>query len=235
MKLDYLREFLVLSQELNYSSASARLYISQSTLSRHISILETQLGGKLLERSTHSVELTPLGKKTSLKFRDILDEYDSLFSEGHTGVHQLSGELSLGLLYYGVAEYYSDFLEQFAEKYPGIRLSVHNFHPHHLFRELTNGNLDAGDMFYARGLLRDVKYTRNIENVPCAILKCNGVHLTGERVRRQGFPNIRYIPVIDKEAFSYHCFVHRNDNTNKLLPVFINEADTYFKNQSGEA
>lgn len=91
--------------------------ISQSALSRHISILETELGAKLMERTTHNVELTPIGLQTSLKFRDILAQYDALLSEEHVLSEKLSGDLSLGLLYYGVAEYYSDFLNQFSEKY----------------------------------------------------------------------------------------------------------------------
>ena len=70
-----------------------------------------------MERTTHNVELTPIGLQTSLKFRDILAQYDALLSEEHVLSEKLSGDLSLGLLYYGVAEYYSDFLNQFSEKY----------------------------------------------------------------------------------------------------------------------
>lgn len=296
MKLDYLREFVALSEELNFSSAASRLFISQSALSRHISLLEAELGGKLLERSTHSVELTPLGQRTALKLRDILGEYDALSSGERDADRQLTGELSLGLLYYGVAEYYSDFLDSFGEKYPGIRLRMSNYHPHHLYRELMRGGVDVADMIFARGLLqadlvfhklypmravallpedhplaqresialseaaelplidleedsvssictheiirrcgvvfRDVRYTRNIETVPALLLKCGGVHIAGDRVKRQGFPGIRYVPIRDEEAFTYHCFAHRADNENKLLPIFINEAQHYFKDRA---
>ena len=297
MKLDYLREFVILSEELNFSSAASRLFISQSTLSRHISVLEAELGGKLLERDTHSVQLTPLGVQTALKFRDILHQYDGLFS-GNDGVKaQLSGDLSVGLLYYGVAEYYSDFLGQFSEKYPGINLHVSNHHPHQLYSGVIRGSLDIGDMIFARSFMhkgivfhklypirmvallpeshplaqreqlslseaanetlvdleedsvssictqevirkcgvafKNVQYTKHIETVPAALLQCNGIHITGDRVKRQSFPGLKYIPISDYDAFTYHCFAHLSDNPNRLIPVFVNEALHYFKEKSG--
>ena len=297
MKLDYLREFVILSEELNFSSAAARLFISQSALSRHISILEVELGGKLLERTTHNVELTPLGLRTSLKFRDILGEYDGLFSGSSELNQQISGNLSVGLLYYGVAEYYSDFLDHFSEKYPGIKLQISNHHPHQLYQAVMRRNLDVGDMLFARGLMqeglvfhklypmrlvallpenhpltrkdsiclseaanetlidleedsissistqeiirkcgvvfKDVQYTKHIETVPAALLKYNGIHITGERVKRQSFPGIKYMPISDEDAFTYHCFIHLTDNPIKLIPIFINEALHYFKEKQG--
>ena len=155
MKLNYLREFIVLSEELNFSSAAARLFISQSTLSRHISVLEADIGGKLLERDTHNVVLTPLGVETAHKFQSIISQYDSLFSSNREVSQQISGSLSVGLLYYGVAEYYSDFLDRFSEKYPGIRLHLSNHHPHQLYRALTRKQIDIGDMISARALMNE--------------------------------------------------------------------------------
>ena len=297
MKLDYLREFVVLSEELNFSFAAAKLFISQSALSRHISILEAEIGGKLLERTTHTVKLTPLGLRTSLKLRDILNQYDSLFSSSNELNQQISGSISIGLLYYGVAEYYGDFLARFSEKYPNIQLQMSNHHPHQLLRALTRGEVDIGEMIFARGLLREklvfhklytirmvallpedhplaqqdslrlsdaasetlidleeddvssicthevirkcgvvfkrVEYSKHLETVPAAILQYNGIHITGERVKRQAFPGIKYLPISDEDAFTYHCSAHMTDNPNKLLPIFLNEALHYFKEKSG--
>ena len=297
MKLDYLREFVVLSEELNFSSAASRLFISQSALSRHVSILEAELGGQLLERTTHNVKLTPLGLRTSLKFRDILSEYDGLFSDSSELNRQISGSLSVGLLYYGVAEYYGEFLSRFSEKYPNIQLQLSNHHPHQLLRALTRGEVDIGDMIFARALLREelvfhklfpirmvallpedhplaqrdsirlsdaanetlidleedtvssictqevirrcgvvfknVQYTKHVETVPAAILQYRGIHITGDRVKRQAYPGIKYIPISDEDAFCYHCSAHMTDNPNKVLPIFLNEALNYFKERSG--
>lgn len=56
------RSFLVLAEELNFTKASKRLCITQSTLSSHISSLEKNLGISLFIRTNKSVELSQEGK-----------------------------------------------------------------------------------------------------------------------------------------------------------------------------
>lgn len=61
MQVEYVSEFNVLAECLNFRSASKRLYVSQPTLSKHLSTLEQELGFKLLEREP-AVRLTPSGE-----------------------------------------------------------------------------------------------------------------------------------------------------------------------------
>ena len=58
MNTDYLKEFVVLAETKNFWEASDRLYMNQSTLSKHIKNLETDLGVDLFSRTTRRVELT---------------------------------------------------------------------------------------------------------------------------------------------------------------------------------
>lgn len=61
MNIDYFKEFAVLAETKNYWEASARLYLNQSTLSKHIKAMEKDLGVPLFKRTTRSVELTEFG------------------------------------------------------------------------------------------------------------------------------------------------------------------------------
>lgn len=61
MKTSFLHEFVVLAETQNFLAASDELFMSQSTLSRHIKELEEQLGVLLFTRSTRSCSLTPYG------------------------------------------------------------------------------------------------------------------------------------------------------------------------------
>ncbi|AKU15851.1 alpha/beta hydrolase fold domain-containing protein [Luteipulveratus mongoliensis] len=61
IELRHLRAFVAVAEELNFSRAAARLYVSQPALSRQISALERLVGCALLRRSTHGVELTLAG------------------------------------------------------------------------------------------------------------------------------------------------------------------------------
>ncbi|ALG09622.1 alpha/beta hydrolase fold domain-containing protein [Kibdelosporangium phytohabitans] len=62
IELKHLRAFVAVADELNFGRAAARLYVSQSALSRQIQALERLIGCPLLLRSTHRVELTLAGE-----------------------------------------------------------------------------------------------------------------------------------------------------------------------------
>lgn len=62
MNTIYIKEFTVLAEVKNFWEASERLYMNQSTLSKHIKILENDLGVPLFKRTTRRVELTNYGE-----------------------------------------------------------------------------------------------------------------------------------------------------------------------------
>lgn len=62
MEIRQLEGFVLLAETLSFSKAAELLYISQSTLSKQIAALETELDIDLFIRDTHSVQLTETGK-----------------------------------------------------------------------------------------------------------------------------------------------------------------------------
>lgn len=62
MELNYFREFTVLAETENFLDASEALFISQSTLSKHIKAIESELGVQLFERTTRRVRLNENGR-----------------------------------------------------------------------------------------------------------------------------------------------------------------------------
>ncbi|MCX4672219.1 LysR family transcriptional regulator [Streptomyces sp. NBC_01381] len=65
--------FVAVAEELNFARAAERLGISPPPLSRAIRRLEADLGVTLLERTTHSVTLTPAGTVLLAEARTALD------------------------------------------------------------------------------------------------------------------------------------------------------------------
>lgn len=62
MELSHLKEFIVLAKIENYLEAAENLYISQSSLSKHIKSLEAELGTTLFDRTTRQVKLNEAGR-----------------------------------------------------------------------------------------------------------------------------------------------------------------------------
>jgi len=62
MDINYIHEFVVLAATGNYLEAADKLFLTQSSLTRHIQKLEADLGVTLFDRSTRRVQLTRYGK-----------------------------------------------------------------------------------------------------------------------------------------------------------------------------
>lgn len=62
MEIKYLQEFIVLANAGNFTEAAELLFISQSTLSKHIKSIEQELGVELFDRTTRSVSISEFGE-----------------------------------------------------------------------------------------------------------------------------------------------------------------------------
>lgn len=61
MDIEHIREFVTLAETGNFQEAADRLFIAQSSLSRHIKNLEESLGVSLFNRTTRKVTLSRYG------------------------------------------------------------------------------------------------------------------------------------------------------------------------------
>ncbi|MGC0331651.1 DNA-binding transcriptional LysR family regulator [Streptomyces sp. SAI-170] len=75
-----LRGFVAVAEELHFTRAAARLYVSQQALSRDVRRLERELGAELFVRSTRQVTLTDDGERLLPHARRVLQAQDDLLS-----------------------------------------------------------------------------------------------------------------------------------------------------------
>ncbi len=90
VEVRHLRAFVTVAEELSFSRAAARLFISQPALSRQIRALERLVGCQLLRRSTHRVELTVAGSALVDRARRLLADLDEAIST----TQSVGGELA---------------------------------------------------------------------------------------------------------------------------------------------
>lgn len=94
VEVRHLRAFVAVAEELNFSRAAERLYLSQPALSRQIRTLERVVGCELLRRSTHRVELTLAGDALLERARAVLAALD----EAVAAAQSVGGELTARMM-----------------------------------------------------------------------------------------------------------------------------------------
>ena len=144
MRIDYIREFITLAGELNYTRTADRLFIAQSVLSRHIKRMEEELGAELFERSTHGVRLTDAGRIAFAELGGVVDRYDAFLDKFSFALKGGAGYLRFGIIYYAIGYYLDSVVGEIEKVCPGADVSVRSFQSPGLSRDLLAGKIDLG-------------------------------------------------------------------------------------------
>ena len=78
MDIEKMRTFLTVADTGSFADASEILFLTASTVSKHVAALEGELGIQLLTRNAKRVALTEDGKSCIAEIRCIVDSYDVL-------------------------------------------------------------------------------------------------------------------------------------------------------------
>lgn len=152
MKIQNLREFILLSNIKNYNLAAEKLFISQPTLSRHIKELEDELDVVLLDRSTRKVTLTEYGIYFLPFAKRIVAEENSYLY----GLSEMK-KAEMRTIYLGVVSEVNqdveDLITQYNVKNPDAIIKTCNGESEDLKAELKNGHLDF--IFIREGAEKD--------------------------------------------------------------------------------
>jgi DNA-binding transcriptional LysR family regulator len=97
MELRHLRYFVAVAQESSFTRAAQRLHISQPPLSQQIGDLESELGTRLLMRTSRRVELTTAGVAFLEHAKAILERVDQARSHARAVGSGSAGRLDIGL------------------------------------------------------------------------------------------------------------------------------------------
>jgi DNA-binding transcriptional LysR family regulator len=76
MNIQHLKCLITVLFTGNFTDAGETLHLTQSAISKKIMSLESELGVKLIDRTSHSISLTPIGKQLMTNFIEILESYD---------------------------------------------------------------------------------------------------------------------------------------------------------------
>ena len=143
MDIRQLEYFQAVAEMSSFSKAAEREFVAQTTISYHISLLEKELGVRLLERSNKQVELTPAGIDFLDRTKRILQDLKRA-EETARQIQSLHQDvLRIGYFGHSCYDQLPGVLERLREKHPGIRLAISQKKQSELIRMLEKDEVDG--------------------------------------------------------------------------------------------
>jgi DNA-binding transcriptional LysR family regulator len=163
--LEKLRLFLVVLEEGSLRRAADRLRISQSAITRQLQLLEHDLGGRVLERTSSGVRPTNGGHALAAKAKTLLADYDSVMAEVRRLVRGESERLRIGYIASAAQEYLGPALAVLRRAYPKLKVKMLDQTPGEMIVALRQGKIDLALTLHGADLLSRDFYARKLATV----------------------------------------------------------------------
>lgn len=124
MQFENMREFLTLAETQNYLAAADKLYMAQSTLSRHIKGMEESIGAPLFNRNSKKVRLTQLGVKLLPYAKQAVELQDAYMDVVSDYLSNLQTPLYIGLPSSWNSWGVSELLSEFQIAYNNVQVNI---------------------------------------------------------------------------------------------------------------
>jgi DNA-binding transcriptional LysR family regulator len=141
--LRYLRYFVAVAEELHFTRAAERLYISQPSLSNQIRQLERDLGCALFERDHRSVYLTAAGEALVGPARTVLADWDTGLVGVRRAANQEARALRVGFHTSVAGSLYKKATELFTADHGGWHIALKLHHWSDATAGLSDGSSDV--------------------------------------------------------------------------------------------
>jgi DNA-binding transcriptional LysR family regulator len=141
-----LRIFAAVAQDLSFTRAAERLFLTQSAVSHQIAKLERALGGRLLERQGRTVALTASGLEMTHHARRIFAALEEAERSARHAAHPGTGRLRIGASSTACQYIIPEALREFRESFPGYSLSITPADSTETSELLQTGQIDLGLM-----------------------------------------------------------------------------------------
>jgi LysR family hydrogen peroxide-inducible transcriptional activator len=143
MTLTQLKYVVAVDNLRHFAEAAEYCHVTQPTLSMQLHKLEQELGVKLFDRSKQPVIPTESGKDVIAQARKVLTEADALQNIllERRGTH--TGELKVGIIPTLAPYLVPLFVQSFTQKYPKVKLTVHEMTTESIITRLRESRLDV--------------------------------------------------------------------------------------------
>ena len=146
MDIRQLHYFLVLCEEMNYTRAAQRLFLSRQALRQSITALEAELCGPLFVSAHHKLSLTDRGLSLQRHAAPVVEQFQQMQAALHAEI-QSAEPIRIGISVSLVPDYLPGLetqLDKFRQQYPHIEMRFRLLDNDAVADGVEQGELDAG-------------------------------------------------------------------------------------------
>lgn len=137
-----LRAFVTVAELRSFAAAAKALHLSQPALSRRISHLEEQLGVRLFDRTTRSVDVTALGQRFREQVRGLVDDLDRSVLSLRDAAELEAGDVTIGCVFSAVHHFLPPLIRAFRERHPRVLVRIVEAGADDVLAAVKNGEAD---------------------------------------------------------------------------------------------
>ena len=141
MELNAFSVFLMVVEEMSFTRAAERLYITQQSLSGHIKRLESHYNVRLFQRRP-VLKLTSAGETMVFYARQILEAEQAMISRFADLNQQAAGILRLGISPQRSSAFFPGIWSRYHAEYGNISVRLQNKLTNQLLEDLQSGRID---------------------------------------------------------------------------------------------
>lgn len=200
-------------------------YITQPALSRSISSLEKELGIKLVNRTTHTVSLTPAGRVFAEECRKIISTYQDGVQNALTASQSIVGRVRLGVPIDSFEPLAVKLVRAITEKHSGIHIELKFNTPTRLLRALDD---DLVDVIIASGRPRSAESKYLLVDRRMDYVVVSSVHPLADR-EEVSFSELRYenfIAISRSSSIAGYQSIIDHASAGGFSPNIVGEAET---------
>lgn len=144
MDFKQLEAFITVSKLKSFSKAANAIYLSQPTISSHISSLERELNIQLFDRTSKEVNLTPVGESFLEYATDIINTRNNAIADLANFNNNISGALNLSASTTPCNSLLPALVSKFSNIYPNVKFNIKEQGSSKIINDIIDLNCEIG-------------------------------------------------------------------------------------------
>lgn len=211
------RIFYTVANKKNITKAAEELFISQPAVSKAIKKLESNLGGKLFNRTKKGVVLTEEGKEFYNYIKIALEYINNAENKFNDLINLETGSIRIGVSSTLAKKFLLPYLEEFHNKHPKVDIQIYTNLSSELFKKLKEGLIDIVILNLPYKETNDIKIIKCTKVQDVFIVNKDYKDLTKRKIKLEELNN--YPLILQQE----------NSNTRTFLDNFCKENNVTLK------